>query len=394
MEQRGQELERAFRAFSAMSGQLEESYRYLQDRVVELTRQLELAQAERKAEAAQAARLAERLSLLLDALPAGVVVLDADGRISMSNPAASQLLGCNPVGCRWAEVAETAFEPTSSTHGDSVTRNGRQVAVVSTSSPAAAGRILLLTDVTERRALETLVNRNDRLGAMGKMAASLAHQIRTPLASALLYLTQCRNAPLASKYANSLERGIERLHDMDRLVKDMLVFARGGGPGERVRVGALIDDVRSAIVGITPNGAAFETDPRHADAEIEGNRSTLVAALANLVGNAFEAAPDGRVELGAELRGSRVELYVRDDGPGIPAEIRQRVLEPFFSTRPTGTGLGLAIAKTVAEAHGGRLKLISEIGCGTTISLDLPLAAASVGDGADTAAPARAREVA
>jgi two-component system sensor histidine kinase FlrB len=391
MEQRGHELEQAFRAFSVVSGQLEESYRYLQERVAGLTLELERARAERQAKARQAEELTERLELLLATLPAGVVVIDADGYIQMSNPAARVILGLDPEGERWADVARAVFEPRSSTAGDSITCDGRQVTILSSASNGDAGRILLLTDVTERRALETLVSRNDRLGAMGEMAASLAHQIRTPLASALLFLTQCRNATLPAKYAACLERGIERLHDMDRLVRDMLVFARGGGPGERVRVGDLFEDVRGAVAGIVPEHGALELDADHASLEIEGNRSTLVAALANLVNNAFEAAPNSRVILHAALRGTRVELSVGDDGPGIPEAIRERVLEPFFSTRPTGTGLGLAVAKTVAEAHGGRLRIESEIDRGTLITLELPVRAL----GEAIAAPrVRAREVA
>lgn len=373
MEHKGQQLEQAFRAFSAVSGQLEQSYRYLQERVVELTQQLETVRAERLVKARQAEQLAERLELLLATLPAGVIVLDTDGRIQMSNPAAREILGLDPTGKRWIEIARRAFEPASASNGDSITIDGKRVTVLTSALSGDAGRILLLTDVTERRALETLVNRNDRLGAMGKMAASLAHQIRTPLASALLYLTQCRKAPLPEKYSVSLERGIDRLHDMDRLVRDMLVFARGGGPGERVCVADLFEDVAAAVAGILPETAQLEIDDANGLIEIEGNRSTLVAALTNLVRNAVEASPEAHVKLCARESDGHIALDVSDSGPGIPETIRQRVLEPFFSTRSAGTGLGLAVAKTVAEAHGGRLQLNSEVGCGTTIGLELPI---------------------
>ena len=373
MQHRGQQLEQAFRTFSAMSGQLEQSYRYLQERVVELTQQLEAAHAERHEKARQAEQLAERLELLLATLPAGVIVLDTEGRIQMSNPAAREILGFDPLGQRWIEVAGNAFESTSAPNGDSITTDGKRVTVLASALSGDAGRIVLLTNVTERRALETLVNRNDRLGAMGKMAASLAHQIRTPLATALLYLTQCRKAPLPEKCAVPLERGIERLHDMDRLVRDMLVFARGGGPGERVRVADLFEDVAASVAGIVPESGRLRVDDANGTTEIDGNRSTLVAALTNLVGNAFEAASDAQVTLSARRRGEQIVLNVSDSGPGIPETLRQRVLEPFFSTRSAGTGLGLAVAKTVAEAHGGQLLLDSEVGRGTTIGLELPV---------------------
>jgi two-component system, sensor histidine kinase FlrB len=98
----------------------------------------------------------------------------------------------------------------------------------------------------------------------------------------------------------------------------------------------------------------------------------LIAALTNLVNNAFEAAPDVVVTLQATLRGDRVEFTVRDNGPGIAPSLQSKVFEPFFSTRPAGTGLGLAVVKTVAEAHGGSLALRSGPEHGTRIDLDLP----------------------
>jgi two-component system sensor histidine kinase FlrB len=373
MKQRGQELEQAFRAFSVVSEQLEASYRYLQERVLELTRELEGARAERRAKARQAEQLAQRLELLLATLPAGVVVLDAEGRIESCNPAAQSILGRELVGRRWTDVTAAAFESDSLKTGDAVTRDGRCVTAVSSASDREAGRIVLLNDVTEQRALETLVNRNDRLGAMGKMAASLAHQIRTPLASALLYLSQCRKLFLPTKYATAFEDGIERLNDINRLVRDMLVFARGGGPGETVDVAVLFDEVL-AVVGAAANDAvALNIDLGEPSLTIVGNRCTLGAALSNLVTNAIESASGVTVTLRAAVVENEIVLSVVDDGPGIPEPLHRRVIEPFFSTRATGTGLGLAVAKTVAEAHDGRLELDSAVGRGTTASLILPL---------------------
>jgi two-component system sensor histidine kinase FlrB len=169
-----------------------------------------------------------------------------------------------------------------------------------------------------------------------------------------------------------LERGIERLHELNRLVQDMLVFARGRGTQERVRIGDLFRAVDDTVKAVKPATAHLIIDGTDALVELEGNRTALTAALGNLVANAFEASPDAVVTLKAELRGDRVELSVHDNGPGIAPSIQSRVFEPFFSTRSAGTGLGLAVVKTVAEAHGGHLALDSSPGQGTTIGLDLP----------------------
>src|SRR5690606_8481910 len=118
-----------------------------------------------------------------------------------------------------------------------------------------------------------------------------------------------------------------------------------------------------------PVGAHFVVMGDDALLEIHGNRVALVAALTNLVRNALEAAPNGIVTLRTKLCGDDVEFSVSDNGPGIAPSLRSRVLEPFFSTRSGGTGLGLAVAKAVAEAHGGRLALESELERGTTVEM-------------------------
>jgi two-component system sensor histidine kinase FlrB len=229
------------------------------------------------------------------------------------------------------------------------------------------------------------------------MAASLAHQIRTPLTGALLYLSQCRTRRDPADVAPLLEKGIERLRHLDRLVQDMLVFARGKGPGERVRVADLFRAVHDAATAVKPPQAHLIIDGADALVELDGNRTALTAALTNLVANAFEAAADVVVTLKAQLRGERVEFTVQDNGPGIAASIQSRVFEPFFSTRPAGTGLGLAVVKTVTEAHGGALALDSAPERGTRFRIDIPHNAAAAGFPAEAALPPRsaaAREVA
>ena len=222
--------------------------------------------------------------------------------------------------------------------------------------PQESVKIILLTDVTETRALQELVARNQRLSAIGKMAASLAHQIRTPLAGALLYLSQCRSRRDERERGKLLEKGIERLRHLDRLVQDMLVFARGKGPGERVRVADLFRAVHDAAMAVKPPNAHLDhrrhrrarrarRQPHRADGRADESRSATPS----------KPRPTSSLRCTPQLRGDRVEFTVHDNGPGIAPSIQSRVFEPFFSTRPAGTGLGLAVVKTVAEAHGGEL---------------------------------------
>jgi two-component system sensor histidine kinase FlrB len=368
------ELQQAFSAFNQMSSQLEGTYRALEARLARLTQELEQARAERELKARQAEELAQRLGTLLATLPGGVVVLDVNGRVQESNPAAQKLLGDPLAGQTWHEIVARVFEEHRQPNGDLLTRDGRRVTLKANGLGNNAGKILLFNDVSETRALEALVDRNSRLSAMGQMAASLAHQIRTPLAAALLYLTQCRDAiPDPVRQADLLERGIARLHHLDHMVHDMLVFARGGGPGEQVRIADLFREVHQAVASLKPDWAYLIIEGGDVLCQVAGNRTALVAALVNLINNAFEAATQGVVvTLRAEVRGDQVEFTVADNGPGISPALRSKVFEPFFSTRPAGTGLGLAVVKTVTEAHGGEVEVSCGPKQGTTIGLTIP----------------------
>jgi two-component system sensor histidine kinase FlrB len=369
------ELEKAFDVFNRLSTELTSSYQLLQQRVTALAVELEEARRARERAACEAERTAERLRSLLGTLPAGIVVVDGAGTIQDFNRIAEEILGTGLAGASWQGVARAALEHPASAGGDWRTRDGRRVTLATSHLPQQSATIVLLTDVTETRALQELVNRSQRLSAIGKMAASLAHQIRTPLAGALLYLSQCRTRCDESQRGTLLEKGIDRLRHLDLLVRDMLVFARGTGPGERVRVADLFRAVHDAAMAVKPPDAHLVIDGTDTLAELDGNRTALTAALTNLVNNAFESAPNVVVTLQAQLRGDRVEFTVRDNGPGIAPSIQSRVFEPFFSTRAAGTGLGLAVVKTVAEAHGGELALHSTLDSGTSIELELPLSA-------------------
>jgi two-component system sensor histidine kinase FlrB len=384
------ELERAFSVFNRLSNELQSSFQTLQQRVALLTNELEEARRASQNAAAEAERTAQRLRSLVATLPGGVVVVDDGGEIQEHNRVAADILGGDLVGESWQRVVKDVLRTPTSADGDWLARDGRRIALAASSLPQESVKIILLTDVTETRALQELAARNQRLSAIGKMAASLAHQIRTPLAGALLYLSQCRSRRDERERGKLLEKGIERLRHLDLLVQDMLVFARGKGPGERVRIADLFKAVHDAAMAVKPPNAYLVIHGNDALVELDGNRTALTAALTNLVNNAFESAPDVIVTLQAKLRGDRVEFTVRDNGPGIAPSIQSRVFEPFFSTRPAGTGLGLAVVKTVAEAHGGDLALHSEVDRGTRIEINLPRVACAE----QPPVPQAAREVA
>ena len=148
------ELEKAFSVFNKLSAELQSSYQVLQQRAAALTTELEDARCARERAAHEAERTAERLRSLLGTLPAGVIVVDEAGLIQEYNRAAEELLGFGLAGTPWQNVARAQLEHPLSAGGDWLTRSGRRVSLATSLLPQQSARIILLTDVTETRALQ------------------------------------------------------------------------------------------------------------------------------------------------------------------------------------------------------------------------------------------------
>jgi len=371
------ELEEAFGLFRDVSARLADSYHLLEMRVAQLNDELAQTRAEREREQSENGRLANRFEHLISALPAGVVVLDSHGRIQDCNPMAAELLGEPLRGLAWNEIIARAFDPRPNDGHEISLRDGRLVSVATRALDPEPGQIVLLTDLTSTRRLQEQVARNERLSAMGEMTASLAHQVRTPLAAALLYASHLTRPQLAdADRLRAADRILSRLRHLERLVSDMLVFARGGGALlEEVSVTALLAEIRQALEPqLTAAACQLRVDNRAADTVLQANREALAGALLNLVTNAIEACGSGGdIRLEAALaRDGQLELRVRDNGLGIAPDVQARLFEPFFTTRANGTGLGLAVVQAVARAHAGSAWVESAPGQGATFGLRLP----------------------
>ena len=367
-------LAEAFRVFSRASEELAAAYSELQGQVAQLTDELAAANGALRQQYQEKAALTERLTLLLDALPAGVVVLDGSGRVVQANPAASQVLGETLVGAGWTAIEAEALAA-SETPGEYLAGD-RRLAVAVTPLDSAGGRIVLLHDVTETQHLKTQAERNQRLAAMGEMAAQLAHQLRTPLAAALLYAGNLENLelPVASRVSIA-QKTVARLKHLEHLIQDMLMFARGEVLGrETFAVADLLAELGQTFEPLAKNrGIVFLVTDGSAGAALTGHRKSLVGALTNLLENALQAVETGgRIDLDARRDGALILLAVRDNGRGMNAATAARLFDPFFTTRADGTGLGLSIARGVARAHGGGIDVVSSPGAGAEFMLTLP----------------------
>jgi len=221
--------------------------------------------------------------------------------------------------------------------------------------------------------MQVFLARQQRLLTMGELAAGLAHQIRTPLAAALLYASQMS---LPGRSRDDLTRCAEKtavsLKQLDQLVSDMLAFARGGAARERVSVSALLEQVAQWLRPVLRAGVRLTIRTEAPDLAVHANAPSLVSAVLNLATNALQAATgDIDLQLLARRVANRAEIVVSDNGPGVPPAVRGRIFEPFFTTRARGNGIGLAIVKSVVEAHAGSVSL-ADSACGATFVIDLP----------------------
>ncbi|WDY59476.1 sensor histidine kinase [Pseudomonas sp. PSKL.D1] len=372
-----QGLEQAFALFNQVSSQLNQSYSMLEARVSELKGELAVVGAQRMAELNEKERLANRLQNLLDLLPGGVIVIDDQGLVREANPAACELLGEPLVGQLWRQVIARSFAPREDDGHEVSLRDGRRLSIATRSLDAEPGQLVLLNDLTETRRLQGQLARHERLSSLGRMVASLAHQIRTPLSAAMLYASHLADdehelAPQTrQRFASSLK---ERLHELEHQVRDMLVFARGELPlGDRLTPKGLFQALQQAAQAHVQGHAVRWQCDTHLG-ELLCNRDTLVGALLNLIENALQASEGAaRVKVHLYRRGCTLHLCVSDAGSGIAPELLSRLGEPFLTTKATGTGLGLAVVKAVVRAHQGQMRLRSKVGRGTCVSVQLPL---------------------
>ncbi|NIB43221.1 PAS domain-containing protein [Pseudomaricurvus alkylphenolicus] len=373
-----EELRAAFEMFNQMSRQLADSYQHLEKRVADLTQELNTVSAKRLEDLAEKERIAERLESLLKVLPGGVVVIDSRGVITEANPAAKDMLGEPLEGMRWIEIIQRSFCPQDDDGHEISTKDGRRISIA-TRSLAEDGQIILLTDQTETRRLQSELSRHERLSALGQMVSALAHQIRTPLSAAMLYAGHLVGGQLPpNKQQTFSEKLLKRLNHMERQVQDMLVFVKGDmALDDVITCAELATGVSEEIeVLLATNRVNCHWDNQCPTHLLRCHKDALIGAILNLVNNAIQAGGED-VEIYIELALAQeqfVSICVKDNGPGMDAELLDTVKDVFVTTKAQGTGLGLSVVDSVARRHGGHFELNSALGEGTEARLLIPLA--------------------
>lgn len=370
-QQKTERLTDAFRMFNELSENLTQSYQALQEQVAQLNYQLTVARNARLATLSEKEKLANRLQQIIAALPGAVILLNAQSLVIDCNEHAIDFLGEPLIGQHWHTIMTRSLLPVADSPHERQLKDGRIVSLTRNYLSNDSEQIILLSDVSELRQLQDQVARQKQLSAMGEMVASLAHQVRTPLATATLYASQMAQPRISdSKRQQFSEKILERLQYLERQVNDMLIFAKQG------RLAMQGFSLRQMLTRIDERMEVFDglflLDNRVEDDSMLGNQDALQGAINNLLNNAMEAG-SGTISLVAVQLAHTIEITIQDNGPGIDPEQQARLFEPFYTTKTHGTGLGLAVVESVVKAHKGSLRCHSRLGQGSAFVLNLPI---------------------
>ena len=353
--------------------------------------------------------MARDLQKIIDAVLDGVLVVDEDGRVEFVNAEACRILGAsaeNALAARIEDlvgpdhaVAKVAHAVLGSGRSciESETHVRRRfeedVVVDVAASPlfdgrACTGVVIALRDRTIQRTLAEWVTERERLSAFGQIAAGIAHEVKNPLGGirgAAELLASRADEDRTRSAANLIVREVDRIV---ALVDDMMVFTQDEGlRSQPVNVHRVLDDVLDLLsMDRLAAGVEIERsfDPSIPDLLADADR--LVQVFLNLGRNALQALGGAgtlriatRMALDHRLTSEHgealptVSVSIEDDGPGISAELLERVTTPLFTTREDGTGLGLAVARHWVALHDGVLRIESAPGQGTRVRVTLPL---------------------
>ena len=344
--------------------------------------------------------LRENMNSVMAGLEDGLILFTRDARAVMVSPAAEKFLGAPasdflgrrvtqifPVGHPLFEAlrleGDELREMASET--DLETQDGRKRVSVSVQEIQGAGErmgaLLTLRDLDSLESINTQLQVSERLAAVGRITAGVAHEVKNPLNSMRLWLENLKESlppdrdGATAQAVNVLDAEIDRL---DAVVKRFLDFSRPMDVRlEPTQLAELLREVlevaqpqlqraKVVVARLLPIGIP----------EVFVDRDLLKQAVLNLVLNAVDAMPGGgQLQLTLSRRGEVAEITVGDTGKGIPPELRQKVFQLFFTTRPGGSGIGLASTFRIVQLHNGSINFTSEVGRGTTFRIELPLAA-------------------
>jgi PAS domain S-box-containing protein len=344
--------------------------------------------------------LRENMNSVMAGLEDGLLLFTREARAVMISPAAEKFLGGDAgqfLGRRVTDIfppghplrgalhlendelrevaAETELQTSEGLKRVSVTVQGIQ------EDGQRMGALLTLRDLDSLESINTQLQVSERLAAVGRVTAGVAHEVKNPLNSMRLWLENLKESLPDDLESNSqqavqvLDKEIDRL---DAVVKRFLDFSRPMDVRlEATQLAELLKEVLETARPQMQKAGVQVAQLLPIDVpEVYVDRDLLKQAVLNLVLNAVEAMPNGgQLRIVLSRRGEMAEISVGDTGKGIPPENRQKIFQLFFTTRPGGSGIGLASAFRIVQLHNGSIDFTSEVGRGTTFRIELPLAA-------------------
>lgn len=312
---------------------------------------------------------------ILSSLPTALVILNSQGRIVWLNPPAEEMLGYGLLDSLWLDVLVRAFVPRADDGHEVSLADGRRVHVAISSLDSLPGILVTLADITASRDYEKARENEKRLVSIGTMTAQLAHQIRTPLASAMLYSEHLTSLPHLDLRSQNWIRRLQECHaSIEQQIQDLLLFARGTS----IELKLLDMDywcaqlIQRAQPYMETYAALLKVNNQLITREASIHAESLIGAVLNLIINALQSEATEIYLTLASMDDSGIQISVEDNGTGMTEEVKMQAFSPFYTTKAQGTGLGLAVVFAVVKAHGGRVALESGEGIGTLVDLFLP----------------------
>jgi len=373
-------LSEAFQNFSTASKSLETSYGLLQDRVAYLTTELEVRNRQLKEALEIAERNKDYLNAILYNIEEAIAVVDPAGKVSLMNRSAEALLRTPLAAALGRPFAALDVRVTGEDSETLLEAGGKRYQVIISRSDVVdsggclRGRVILIKDITRLRELELRHERNQRLIAMGEMAAKLVHEIRNPLCSIELFSSMLEKELTTTAHLD-LARGISAgIGSLNNILTNMLFFAR---PNKSALKPIRLDQVIAEAMGLLAPMMASRNVAIAAsliECRLCGDAELLKQVLMNVMINAVQAMPQGgRIDVAMAPERDGLSVSLTDTGAGIARENLEKIFDPFFTTKDTGTGLGLVIASTIMQATGGYITATSEPGQGSAFTLHFPV---------------------
>ncbi len=392
-------LVNAFRYFNETATSLNTAYQRLEARMGDLNHQLEEKDRQLYSRLRELDRVTRYLNSLVESLSAGVIAIDMEGKVTIFNRAAAEMIGIQAelaIGKSYMEILLSDEVPRGAyqtlINGPEIRGVERRFPGVGVTVTSQTGWVVdsfgerigvmeLFEDVSIARRLEERLEQQKTLSALGEMAASVAHELRNPLAGiggyAAMLKEQLTGHPNLGSMADAIVKGVQNL---DKIATNLLFLTRRTTVNaEQFDIVMVLEetcDLLRSEAQMLESETKFNLKVPKERVPVVADETLIRMILTNLGRNALQAiVENGEVnfKLTWRLLANRFDITVTDTGGGMTKESLGRLFSPFFTTREMGTGLGLALVKKAVDLHHGEISVESEVGIGSRFTISVPI---------------------